>query len=84
MARTDIFIIDYKLHGQPKSFIIRAQAMGNVAAWHWASCDAGIAPIPKPGRPPLKVISKPQAEKYGIADVKWRETAALEWTEVSP
>jgi hypothetical protein len=83
MARTDIFIIDYKLHGQPKSFIIRAQAMGNVAAWHWASCDAGIAPIPKPGRPPLKVISKPQAEKYGITEVKWRETAALDWTEAS-
>jgi hypothetical protein len=84
MARTDIFIIDYKLHGQPKSFIIRAQIMGNVEAWHWAICDAGVAPIPKPGRPPLKVISKLQAEKYGITDVKWRETAALEWTEVSP
>jgi hypothetical protein len=32
MAHTDIFIIDYKLHDQPKSFIIRAQAMGDVQA----------------------------------------------------
>lgn len=83
MARTDIFIIDYKLHDQPKSFILRARVMGDVQAWHLASRDAGIAPIPKPGRPPLKVISKPQAEKYGITEVTWRETAALEWTEVS-
>jgi hypothetical protein len=64
MACTDIFIIDYKLHGQPKSFIIRAHAMGNVEAWHRASCDAGIAPIPKPGRPPLNIISKPQEIRY--------------------
>lgn len=80
MARADLFIIEYSLHGKPKSFIIRTPAMNNVQAWHWASCDAGVAPIPKPGRPPLKVVSRPQAEKYGITDVKWRETAALEWT----
>ncbi|QVW21908.1 hypothetical protein KJF94_18690 [Pseudomonas hormoni] len=83
MARTDIFIIEYKLHEKSRSFIIRAQKMSNGDAWHWAACDAGIAPIPKPGKPPLKVISKPQAEKYGITEVRWRETAALEWTGVS-
>ncbi|MDI3358533.1 MULTISPECIES: DUF6555 family protein [unclassified Pseudomonas] len=82
MAQTDIFIIEYKLLGEQKSFIIRAQRMRNVEAWHWASCDAGITPIPKPGKAPLKIISKPQAEKYGITEVRWRETAALKWTEV--
>lgn len=83
MGRTDIFIIEYKLHGKPKSFIIRATNMSNIDAWHWASCDAGKAPIPKPGRPPLQVISQSQAENCGITDVQWRETAALEWEEVS-
>jgi hypothetical protein len=80
---TDIYVIDYKLHGESRSFIIRAKIRSNADAWHWASCDAGVAPIPKPGRPPLKVVSKPQAEKYGLSDVKWRETATLVWTEVA-
>ncbi|VVO59716.1 hypothetical protein PS850_00744 [Pseudomonas fluorescens] len=80
---TCLYVIEYKLHGEPKSFIIRAKIMRNADAWLWASCDAGIAPIPKPGRPPLKIISKPQAEKYGVTDVKWRESAKLDWTEVS-
>ncbi|WP_126364826.1 DUF6555 family protein [Pseudomonas fluorescens] len=65
-------IIDYTLHGKPKSFIIRSKTMQNADAWHWASCDAGIAPIPKPGKAPLNLISKPHAEKYGITDVNWR------------
>lgn len=77
---TDFFTIEYKLHGKQKSFIIRTKIRSNADAWHWASCDAGVVPIPKPGRPPLKVISKPQAEKYGLSDVKWRQTAALVWT----
>ena len=81
MNNAKLFVIDYTLHGTPKSFIIRSDKMDNVEAWHWASCDAGIAPIPKPGRPPLKVISKPQAERYGVTEVKWRETAALVWEE---
>jgi len=82
MNRTDLFVIEYKLHGESKSFIIRAKAMSNADAWHWASCDAGLAPIPKPGKPPLKVVSKPQAERYGVTEVKWRESAMLDWTEV--
>ncbi|MCU1758530.1 hypothetical protein NTD84_02190 [Pseudomonas sp. 14P_8.1_Bac3] len=83
MNRTDLYVIEYLLHGEPKSFIIRAKTMRNADAWHWASCDAGIAPIPKPGRAPLKMVSKPQAEKYGVTDVRWRESATLDWTEVS-
>ncbi|PWE38307.1 hypothetical protein C9I50_22625 [Pseudomonas prosekii] len=80
---TGLYVIEYKLHGKTKSFIIRAKVMNNGDAWHWASCDAGIAPIPKPGRPPLKVLSKPQAEKYGVTEVKWRESATLTWSEVT-
>ncbi|OYQ00876.1 DUF6555 family protein [Pseudomonas mandelii] len=81
--KTDLYVIEYKLHGEPKSFVIRAKIRSNADAWHWASCDAGVAPIPKPGRKPLKLVSKPQAEKYGLTDVAWRETAALVWTEVA-
>lgn len=47
----NLFVINYKLRGVPKSFIIRCKAMQNADAWHWASCDAGVAPIPRPGRP---------------------------------
>ena len=80
---TDLYIIEYKLHGEAKSFIIRTKIRSNADAWHWASCDAGVAPIPKPGRPPLKVVSKPQAEKYGLSEVRWRESAILNRTEVA-
>ena len=82
MNHTGLYIIEYKLHGEPKSFIIRAPVMCNADAWHWASCDAGIAPIPKPGKPPLKPVSKPQAERYGITDARWRESETINWTEV--
>ncbi len=34
MSQTDTFVIDYKLYGQVKSFVIRAKAMRNVDAWH--------------------------------------------------
>lgn len=61
LMNTDLYIIKYQLHRERKSFIIRSKMMRNADAWHWASCDAGIAPIPKPGRPPLKLVSKPQA-----------------------
>lgn len=75
----EFFIIEYLLHGKPKTFIIRAPMMCSVDAWHWAACDAGLAPIPKPGKPPLKMVSKPQAERYGLTDVKWRGSAKMEW-----
>ncbi|MBV4475242.1 hypothetical protein N8H74_23940 [Pseudomonas sp. B2M1-30] len=81
MSNYATYHIRYLLHGSPKEFVIRAQSMKDADAWHWASCDAGIAPIPKPGRPPLKVISKPQAEKFGITEVKWRASATIDWDE---
>lgn len=79
--RTDLFTIEYNLHGEPKKFIIRTATMNNADAWHWASCDAGAAPIPKPGRAPLKKFTKPMAERYGITDVRWRATASIAWAE---
>lgn len=79
---TDLYIIEYQLHGERKSFIIRSNAMRNALAWHWASCDAGIAPIPKPGKPLLKLVSKPQAEQHGLSDVRWKESATADWTEM--
>lgn len=81
MKPVDIFVIEYRLHGKPKSFIIRTKMMNNTEAWQWASCDAGLVPIPKPGRPPLKRFSKPMAERFGVTDVQWRESQALAWDE---
>jgi hypothetical protein len=81
MKQVDFYVIEYRLHGKPKRFIIRAKLMNNVEAWQWASCDAGLTPIPKPGRPPLKRFSKPMAERFGVTDVQWRESASLAWDE---
>lgn len=81
MSNPKIFVIEYRVYGKPKSFIIRADSMSNADAWHWASCDMGAAPIPKPGRPPLKKFSKPMAEKFGVSEVRWRESAKIEWKE---
>ena len=81
MNRVETFTIRYKLHGKPKTFVVRTHLMSNSEAWHWACCDAGVAPIPKPGRPPLKKFSKPMAERYGVSEVRWRESASVEWPE---
>ena len=40
---TGLYIIEYKFHGESKSFIIRTKIRSNADAWHWASCDAGVA-----------------------------------------
>ncbi|EJT83833.1 hypothetical protein PPS11_29861 [Pseudomonas putida S11] len=50
MPGPQLYIIDYQLHGKPRSFIIRLETLDNAEAWHWASCDAGIGIIPKFGR----------------------------------
>lgn len=81
MKPNELFTISYQLHGERKSFIVRAPCMDNVDAWHWASCDAGVAVIPKFGQQKLKRVSKPMAEKYGITDVHWSGAAEIQWTE---
>ncbi|WP_053144334.1 DUF6555 family protein [Pseudomonas sp. P97.38] len=83
MGGPSLYIIDYMLHGEPKSFIIRAEVMNNSEAWHWASCDAGVGRIPKFGREKVKRVSKPMAEKYGITDVRWRASVAPTWVKES-
>ena len=45
MNSAKLFIIDYTLHGEPKSFIIRHAALDNLTAWYWAGCDAGVERI---------------------------------------
>jgi len=54
MNNAKLFVIDYQLHGDHKSFIIRAETMDNAEAWHWASCDAGIGRIGRYGREKVK------------------------------
>lgn len=75
MINAKLYVIDYHLHGEPKSFIIRAEAMDNAEAWHWASCDAGVGRIGRYGREKVKKISKPLAERYGITEVIWRQSS---------
>ncbi len=72
MPSPQLYIIDYQLHGKPRSFIIRLERMDNAEAWHWASCDAGIGIIPKFGREKIRKVSRPMAERYGITAVSWR------------
>lgn len=81
MTQADLYVIDYQLHGKSRSFIIRTKVMNNAEAWQWASCDAGLTPIPRPGRPPLKRFSKPMAERIGVTDVKWRGSVSVVWEE---
>jgi hypothetical protein len=73
MNSAKLYVIDYTLHGAPKSFVIRAPAMDNAEAWHWASCDAGVGRIGRFGRDQVKKTSKPTAEKFGIEEVHWRQ-----------
>lgn len=72
MDQEHIFTIEYKLYGVPKKFIMRADRLTNQTIWHWAACDAGATPIPKRGKLPSKLVSKPMAERYGITDALWR------------
>ncbi|AZC17989.1 MULTISPECIES: DUF6555 family protein [Pseudomonas] len=72
MNNAKLFVIEYTLHGAPKSFIIRQEKMDNAEAWHWASCDAGVGRIGRFGREQVKKTSRPTAEKFGIHNVTWR------------
>ncbi|WP_434559407.1 DUF6555 family protein [Pseudomonas sp. R1-6] len=76
MPSAMLYIIDYEIHGVPKSFIIRLDIMNNAEAWHWASCDAGVGRIPKFGREKVRRVSKPLAERLGISNVRWRLSGA--------
>lgn len=71
MAHSKHYRIDYLLHGTYKTFYVSAAVMDNAEAWHWATVDAGFGQIPKYRADRAPKISKPQAERLGIADVGW-------------
>lgn len=72
MAGQQLYVIEYELHGEYRTFIIRLERMDNVEAWHWASCDAGVGIIPRFGQHKIKKVSRPMAERYGLTNVRWR------------
>ncbi|HGM5578779.1 TPA: DUF6555 family protein [Pseudomonas putida] len=72
MPAPQLYIIEYTLHAEARSFIIRSERMDNAEAWHWASCDAGVGIIPKFGREKIRKVSRPMAERYGVSGVSWR------------
>lgn len=37
MAGSQLYVIEYELHGSYRTFIIRLEKMDNAEAWHWAS-----------------------------------------------
>jgi hypothetical protein len=74
MSTAKIYTINYQLHGQPKSFVVRAEVMNNAEAWHWAAVDADIAHVSRVGRvghEQVKKTTRPWAEKFGITEVTW-------------
>jgi hypothetical protein len=76
MNNAKLFVIDYTLQGEPKSFIIRLEKLDAAEAWHWASCDAGVGRIGRFAREQVKKTSQDQAERYGITNVQWRRSDA--------
>ncbi|WP_369987602.1 DUF6555 family protein [Pseudomonas xanthosomatis] len=72
MVGQQLYVVDYELHGNHRTFIIRLEKMDNAVAWHWASCDAGVGIIPRFSQQKIKLVGRPVAEQYGIAQVKWR------------
>jgi hypothetical protein len=75
MNNAKLFVIDYTLHGQPKSFIIRLEKLDTPEAWHWASCDAGLGRIGRFAREQVKKTSPLQARQFGIENVQWRRSS---------
>jgi hypothetical protein len=73
MPQEHHYRIDYLLDGTYKSFYVRAPGMDNAEAWHWATVDAGFGQLPKFRADPVTKLSKPKAERLGIANVEWSE-----------
>lgn len=77
MPSPQLYVIDYCLHGQPKSFVIRTAYMNDTEAWHWASCDAGFGRIERNAWDRIKKTSRPWAERFGITGATWRAAALV-------
>jgi hypothetical protein len=73
MPQSAHYRIDYVLNGSGKSFYVSTATMSNAEAWHWAAVDCGVAPIPRYQHEQKKVVSKPLAERHGIAEVLWTQ-----------
>lgn len=73
MPQSAHYRIDYVLNGSYKSFYVSTEKMSNADAWHWAAVDSGVAPIPRNRHDKVRVVSKPLAERYGIAEVQWSQ-----------
>lgn len=80
MSSPAFYVVEYQFYGKTKTFICRAIGMNSAEAWHWASCDAGFATTHKFGRSNSAVISKTEAERQGITDVKWRLSGSTPFT----
>lgn len=74
MSQPAHFRIDYLLNGNYKTFFISAEHMDNAEAWHWASVDSGFAQIPKYRSDKVPKLTRPQAERHGIANVEWTKS----------
>jgi len=71
MPASNHYKIEYLLAGVYKSFYVSADYMDNAEAWNWAAIDAGAGEIPKYRWDKVSKVSKPKAERLGIADVQW-------------
>lgn len=75
MNSSKLFVIDYTLHGTPKSFIIRQPSLNDATAWYWAGCDAGVERIARNDRDAAKKLSRADMEKKGVTNVTWRSAS---------
>ncbi|MFJ4056560.1 DUF6555 family protein [Pseudomonas sp. NPDC089743] len=74
MPNESLYAVAYRLRGEERRFIIRAENMDDANAWHWAACDAGVGVIPRFGSKNIKKVSRPLAERYGITNVQWSKS----------
>ena len=72
MNSAKLSVIDYTLHGTPKSFIIRQTSLNDATAWYWAGCDAGVERIARRDRDAAKKLGLADIEKEGVTNVTWR------------
>ncbi|MFF7706676.1 DUF6555 family protein [Pseudomonas sp. NPDC007930] len=76
MPTLQLYIIDYRLHGARRSFVIRHPGLSETEAWHWASCDVGFGHIPRSANDRTRKTTRSMAERYGISEVAWRLSGA--------
>lgn len=67
-----LYEISYKLHGEPRRFIIRTVPLTAGTAWHWVACDVGIGIIPRSHRDSTAPVTQAVATRFGITAVTWR------------